>query len=236
MLNRWQRTIVDLRGNVVPYAQLQVRVEATQAAASIYRDSAGTEAIPNGIVTANEQGYAYFYAPAGLYRITSAEPVIDWRDVNIGSAEALLRSNNLSDLSSASDARSNLGLGSAAVVDVVQGTGSSTTNVMSQKAVSDQLLGVGQTWRDVLNSRTAGTIYTNTTGRAIVVNAGAIDSADANATIIGYVNNTNVAHNTVTAPGGNGGVAFISFIVPSGASYRCNVGNGDSLHHWVELR
>src|SRR5699024_5881163 len=85
MLNRWQRTIVDLRGNVVPYAQLQVRVEATQAAASIYRDSAGTEAIPNGIVTANEQGYAYFYAPAGLYRITSAEPVIDWRDVGLGS-------------------------------------------------------------------------------------------------------------------------------------------------------
>src|SRR5690625_6025162 len=88
MLNRWQRTIVDLRGNVVPYAQLQVRVEATQAAALIYRDSAGTEAIPNGIVTANEQGYAYFYAPAGLYRITSAEPVIDWRDVDLGSAAA----------------------------------------------------------------------------------------------------------------------------------------------------
>src|SRR5690625_1981373 len=118
MLNRWQRTIVDLRGNVVPYAQLQVRVEATQAAALIYRDSAGTEAIPNGIVTANEQGYVYFYAPAGLYRITSAEPVIDWRDVNIGSAEALLRSNNLSDLSSASSARSNLGLGTSAELNI----------------------------------------------------------------------------------------------------------------------
>src|SRR5690625_2938787 len=139
MLNRWQRTIVDLRGNVVPYAQLQVRVEATQAAALIYRDSAGTEAIPNGIVTANEQGYVYFYAPAGLYRITSAEPVIDWRDVNIGSAEALLRSNNLSDLSSASSARSNLGLGTSAIANVVQGTGSSTTNVMSQKAVTDSI-------------------------------------------------------------------------------------------------
>src|SRR5690625_4780869 len=88
MLNRWQRTIVDLRGNVVPYAQLQVRVEATQASALNDRDRGGTEAIPNGIVTANEQGYAYFYAPAGLYRITSAEPVIDWRDVDLGSAAA----------------------------------------------------------------------------------------------------------------------------------------------------
>src|SRR5690625_2581314 len=88
MLNRWQRTIVDLRGNVVPYAQLQILREQTQSAPIIYRDKAGTEAIPNAIVTANQNGYAYFYAPADLYRIRSTQPTIDWRDVDLGSAAA----------------------------------------------------------------------------------------------------------------------------------------------------
>src|SRR5690625_1373451 len=220
MLNRWQRTIVDLRGNVVPYAQLQVRVEATQAAASIYRDSAGTEAIPNGIVTANEQGYAYFYAPAGLYRITSAEAVIDWRDVNIGSAEALLRSNNLSDLSSASDARSNLGLGSAAIANVVQGTGSSTTNVMSQKAVSDQLLGVGQTWQDVASQRNEDVLYTNTTGRTIIISV--ITEQTVGGGISARITTTSggwfYAANFATSSGGAS--LGLQAIVPPGESYR----------------
>src|SRR5690625_831801 len=88
MLNRWQRTIVDLRGNVVPYAQLQILREQTQSAPTIYRDKAGTEVIPNAIVTANQNGYAYFYAPADLYRIRSTQPTIDWRDVDLGSAAA----------------------------------------------------------------------------------------------------------------------------------------------------
>src|SRR5690625_3246262 len=88
MLNRWQRTIVDLRGNVVPYAQLQILREQTQSAPTIYRDKAGTEVIPNAIVTANQNGYAYFYAPADLYRIRSTQPSIDWRDVDLGSAAA----------------------------------------------------------------------------------------------------------------------------------------------------
>src|SRR5690625_103480 len=88
MLNRWQRTIVDLRGNVVPYAQLQILREQTQSAPTIYRDKAGTEVIPNAIVTANQNGYAYFYAPADLYRIRSTQPSIDWRDVDVGSAAA----------------------------------------------------------------------------------------------------------------------------------------------------
>ena len=217
MLNRWQRTIVDLRGNVVPYAQLQVRVENTQAAASIYRDSAGTEAIPNGIVTANAQGYAYFYAPAGLYRITSAEPVIDWRDVNIGSAEALLRSNNLSDLSSASDARSNLGLGSAAIANVVQGTGSSTTNVMSQKAVSDQLLGVGQTWQSV--SRSRDTIYTNTTGRAIAVSMRFVGLKGSGSDILESIVVDGVGAAVSYVPGATSGDVSMFAVIPNGSTY-----------------
>src|SRR5690625_2877897 len=94
MLNRWQRTIVDLRGNVVPYAQLQILREQTQSAPTIYRDKAGTEAIPNAIVTANQNGYAYFYAPADLYRIRSTQPSIDWRDVAVGSGDVAIQAAN----------------------------------------------------------------------------------------------------------------------------------------------
>src|SRR5699024_9114417 len=50
----------------------------------------------------------------------------------------LLASNNLSEVAP-EEARDNLGLGSAAVVDVVQGTGNSEDDVMSQKAVTDAL-------------------------------------------------------------------------------------------------
>src|SRR5690625_243429 len=48
----------------------------------------------------------------------------------------LLVSNNLSEVDP-EEARANLGLGSAAGVDVVQGTGNSEDDVMSQKAVTD---------------------------------------------------------------------------------------------------
>src|SRR5699024_8181160 len=91
MLNRWQRTIVDLRGNVVPYAQLQILREQTQSAPTIYRDKAGTEVIPNAIVTANQNGYAYYYAPADLESIRSTKPDIDWRDVDLGRPAAQQR-------------------------------------------------------------------------------------------------------------------------------------------------
>lgn len=89
MLARWQRTVVDPQGNIVPSAQLIVRRESDQALATVYRDRDGTNPYPSGLVTADANGYAYFYADLDLYRISSAEPVIDWRDVEIGGSAAL---------------------------------------------------------------------------------------------------------------------------------------------------
>src|SRR5690625_202040 len=88
MLNRWQRTIVDLRGNVVCHAQQQIFRKQTKSSPTINREKTSKEIIPNAIVTANQNGYAYFYAPADLYRIRSTQPSIDWRDVDLGSAAA----------------------------------------------------------------------------------------------------------------------------------------------------
>ena len=85
MLIRWQSTIVDQRGNVVPGAVLTVRRESDQSIAAVYRDAAGADPYPTGTVTADENGYAHFYATPGLYRLTSLVPAIDWRDVNLQS-------------------------------------------------------------------------------------------------------------------------------------------------------
>ncbi|MBV7482532.1 hypothetical protein [Bordetella sp. BOR01] len=83
MLIRWQSTIVDRRGNVQPGAVLTIRRMSDQAIVTVYRDRDGTQPYPTGTVTADENGYAYFYALPGLYRITSIKPSIDWPDVNL---------------------------------------------------------------------------------------------------------------------------------------------------------
>lgn len=83
-LTVWQRTIVDERGNIQPGAVLQVTDEATSALAAVYKDRDGTDPWPPGTVTADEFGFARFYAAPGRYRIRSMAPAIDWRDVEIG--------------------------------------------------------------------------------------------------------------------------------------------------------
>ncbi|WP_322997964.1 hypothetical protein [Castellaniella sp.] len=84
MLNRWQKTVVDQLGNVVPWAALIIRREADQMPATVYRDREGTDPYPAGQVVADGSGFAYFYTAPGLYRITGQNPAIDWRDVGIG--------------------------------------------------------------------------------------------------------------------------------------------------------
>ncbi|OZI56733.1 SGNH/GDSL hydrolase family protein [Bordetella genomosp. 4] len=86
MLIRWQKTIVDRQGNVQPGAVLTIRRESDQALVTIYRDRDGTNPYPTGTVTADENGYAYFYALADAYRITSLKPAIDWRDEGLTTA------------------------------------------------------------------------------------------------------------------------------------------------------
>src|SRR5699024_6298312 len=80
-------------------------------------------------------------------------------------------------------------------VDLIHGkqlknsTGSSEDFPMSQKAVSDQLLGVGQTWQTV--SRSLGTTYTNTSGRTIALSVIGFpnDSASERSTTVGILVN-----------------------------------------------
>lgn len=86
MLSRWQSTIVDAQGNVQPLANLTVRNEADQSLAKMWASPGTSQPLPDGMVQADGNGYAFFYARGGLYRITSATLGIDWRGVQIGAA------------------------------------------------------------------------------------------------------------------------------------------------------
>ena len=113
---------------------------------------------------------------------------------------------------------------------VVQGTGQSTTAVMSQKAVSGQLFGVGQTWQDVSTTRSAGAIYTNTSGRTIAVTL----SWGAAARDLQVRASDSSAWVTVLT-GTSGSSNELTTIVSANHSYRLEGGSVTALR-WVELR
>lgn len=151
-----------------------------------------------------------------------------------------------------------LELGSAASADVVQNTGSSTSNVMSQKAVTDELsgkanlsdpgsmgLGVGQTWQNMVSGRSFGTTYTNTTGRTICVSLntsiGGSNPINGNtwtvevfvdSLVVARMDRANLSEIIISD-----GALFT--VVPHGSTYR--VENDNSLTigthlRWLELR
>lgn len=103
----------------------------------------------------------------------------------------------------------------------------------SPVATESQVIGVGQTWQDVTASRAAGTTYTNSTGKPILVcvsfgaSAGCTIQVTINGTINFYGSSINAAnYNT-----------FASFIVPNNSTYRVQNNNGASnVSTWAELR
>lgn len=122
---------------------------------------------------------------------------------------------------------------------VAQSAGSSTTNVMSQKAVTDAVaavktLGDGQKWTDVTSGRQSGVNYTNSTGRTIALFV-CTPSANASSSIVITVDNVVCSRFGV---GGN----YNDFsrqssghaIIPAGSTYRVVAAGG--IDAWSELR
>jgi hypothetical protein len=94
-------------------------------------------------------------------------------------------------------------------------------------------LGVNQTWTDVSGSRTAGTTYTNSTGKPIQVIASFQASAQTNFAQ-GTINGLTV-YGSVTTSGTHWGT--ISYIVPDGNTYSATMqGGGVTATNWLELR
>lgn len=111
--------------------------------------------------------------------------------------------------------------------NILQSTGTSTDYPMSQKAVTDQLLGVGQTWQDVTGSRIVGTTYTNTTGRTIQVSAslGVVSQGQIVSVLVDGVTVVNNQTQGYSVP--------ISFSVPAGSTYTAS---SSGVTSWSELR
>lgn len=100
-------------------------------------------------------------------------------------------------------------------------------------ALTSQVIGVGQTWQNVLPSRANNTNYTNSTGRPIMVNISVNDAGAVSSTA--YVDGLAIAQNYGVSVGGYSG-SCLSFIVPAGGVYKVVLGSGSGIQFWVELR
>ena len=96
------------------------------------------------------------------------------------------------------------------------------------------IIGVGQSWTDVLSSRTSGTTYTNSTGNSIMIMVTMLVNSTSDLlrpTVggleIGFIG---------TAGGSDEMYLSTSFIVPSGVTYLVTAQGGGGLARWKELR
>ena len=100
-------------------------------------------------------------------------------------------------------------------------------------ATTGDVIGVGQTWQDVTGSRTAGTTYTNSTGKPIQVIV-SFQSSNQTNFALGTINGLTV-YGSVTTSGSHWGT--ISYIVPNGNTYSANMNGGSvTATNWLELR
>lgn len=107
---------------------------------------------------------------------------------------------------------------------LVQGCGGQALAAMSS-------LGYGQTWQNVIGSRTAGTTYYNTTGKPILVQVNT--TLAANGQLDPTVGGVAIAGSNVSVTGG--AKAYVCFVVPSGMSYVVALSIG-TIERWSELR
>ena len=113
-----------------------------------------------------------------------------------------------------------------------------TTQIATTAFVGASGIGLGQTWQNVTGSRAIGSVYTNTTGRPIVVVVAAY-SAVASAYIYAIVGGvamglTSTAEANYTAWINRYASTF--FVVPNGATYQIIQNGAHSLWYWTELR
>jgi hypothetical protein len=69
---RWQATIRDQFGNVVPTASVDVRNENDLTFATLFSDRLGTVSLANPF-SSDSNGYAFFHSVGGAYKITTSK-------------------------------------------------------------------------------------------------------------------------------------------------------------------
>ena len=115
--------------------------------------------------------------------------------------------------------------------------GTYTKAEVDSKFAAGSGLGYGQTWQNVKASRAVGTVYTNSTGKPIVVMlASSTNTSDRYSGLEVYINNI-LATSSVTY-GGNS-KAHATVIIPNGSNYKVTYASGTAntaIHQWFELR
>lgn len=113
---------------------------------------------------------------------------------------------------------------------------------VTEKAVSDFVeqhtppsIGVDQTWQDVKRDRKQGVIYTNATGRAIIINVAGAITTNSSEDVQLFINNVLTQKINIGNRSG-----YIYAVVPAGATYKVTTSaNGQinpSSFVWMELR
>lgn len=113
-------------------------------------------------------------------------------------------------------------------------TGDSGTIVQSMLALNASSIGVGQTWQNVTASRTAGTTYTNTTGKPIFVAAQSSTSPSNGQGIVLSIDGISVGYGYFAYTTNQFGYTATG-IVPPGSTYVVTV-SATSIGSWYELR
>jgi len=114
-LARYQFTVTDQQGNIVPNASVTVTDQATAAVVSIFSDDLGLSAKANPF-TADTNGFAFFHVADGLYKITvtSGALTLEWEYVDIRAGDGQLWSDAI-DAHMVPDTDVTYNLGSAAL-------------------------------------------------------------------------------------------------------------------------
>jgi hypothetical protein len=86
--SRWQATIVDEVGDAQAGASVAVYRESDGVLSPLKQNRAGSSGLTNP-ATADSDGFVFFYAPAGRYRIVATKDGFsrEWRDVPLGTAQ-----------------------------------------------------------------------------------------------------------------------------------------------------
>lgn len=90
------------------------------------------------------------------------------------------------------------------------------------------ILGLGQTWQDLIASRALGVTYTNSTGKPIEVHVATTSASNQDAMF--YINGVYMAR----AMSSGSAIASHYMVVPNGATY--SVAATATLSKWSELR
>ncbi|HEM8290998.1 TPA: phage tail protein [Providencia stuartii] len=115
--------------------------------------------------------------------------------------------------------------------------GAYTKVEVDSKFAAGSGLGYGQTWQNVKASRAVGTVYTNSTGKPIVLLVTASTSANDRMNGVNIHVNGVVIATSMTY--GNGAKAPVSAVIPHGSTYKIDYPSGTVspfIHQWFELR